>query len=88
MANPAWLSGGIQVLPNLVLPYNRLVIIAFALFVVVLTWLLLNKTRLGLNVRAVTRTATWPPAAACPPDGWTCSPSASAPASPASAAWP
>src|SRR3546814_12267619 len=55
VANPAWLAGGIQVLPNLVLPYNRIVIIAFALFVVVLTWLLLNKTRLGLNVRAVTQ---------------------------------
>ena len=55
VANPAWLSGGVQVLPNLVLPYNRIVIIAFALFVVVLTWLLLNKTRLGLNVRAVTQ---------------------------------
>lgn len=55
VSNPEWLSGGIQVLPNLVLPYNRIVIIAFALFVVVLTWLLLNKTRLGLNVRAVTQ---------------------------------
>ena len=55
VANPAWLSGGIQVLPNLVLPYNRLVIIVFALCVVVLTWLLLNRTRLGLNVRAVTQ---------------------------------
>jgi urea transport system permease protein len=55
VANPEWLSGGIQVLPNLVLPFNRIVIIAFALFVVVLTWLLLNKTRLGLNVRAVTQ---------------------------------
>ncbi|WP_426142960.1 urea ABC transporter permease subunit UrtB [Pseudomonas sp. DWP3-1-2] len=55
VANPQWLSGGIQVLPNLVLPYNRIAIIAFALFVVVLTWLLLNKTRLGLNVRAVTQ---------------------------------
>ncbi|BCG27231.1 ABC transporter permease [Pseudomonas tohonis] len=55
VANPAWLSGGIQVLPNLVLPYNRIVIIGFALFVVALTWLLLNKTRLGLNVRAVTQ---------------------------------
>jgi len=55
VANPAWLSGGVQVLPNLVLPYNRIVIIGFALFVVVLTWLLLNKTRLGLNVRAVTQ---------------------------------
>ncbi|MCO8163690.1 urea ABC transporter permease subunit UrtB [Pseudomonas sp. 21LCFQ02] len=55
VANPGWLSGGIQVLPNLVLPYNRIVIIGFALCVVALTWLLLNKTRLGLNVRAVTQ---------------------------------
>lgn len=55
VANPAWLSGGLQVLPNLVLPYNRMVIIGFALFVVALTWLLLNRTRLGLNVRAVTQ---------------------------------
>ncbi|HBL86921.1 MAG TPA: urea ABC transporter permease subunit UrtB [Alcanivorax sp.] len=55
VANPGWLSGGLQVLPNLVLPYNRMVIIGFALFVVLLTWLLLNKTRLGLNVRAVTQ---------------------------------
>ncbi|MDH1265063.1 urea ABC transporter permease subunit UrtB [Pseudomonas sp. GD03944] len=55
VANPYWLSGGIQVLPNLVLPYNRIVIIGFALFVVALTWLLLNRTRLGLNVRAVTQ---------------------------------
>lgn len=55
VANPAWLSGGLHVLPNLVLPYNRLVIVVFALAVVVLTWFLLNKTRLGLNVRAVTQ---------------------------------
>jgi len=55
VGNPQWLSGGWQVMPNLVLPYNRIIIIAFALFVVVLTWLLLNKTRLGLNVRAVTQ---------------------------------
>lgn len=55
VANPAWLSGGIQVLPNLVLPWSRIVIIGFALFVVLLTWLLLNRTRLGLNVRAVTQ---------------------------------
>ncbi|WP_095156007.1 urea ABC transporter permease subunit UrtB [Pseudomonas sp. Irchel 3E13] len=55
VANPAWLSGGMQVLPNLVLPYSRIVIIGFALFVVLLTWLLLNRTRLGLNVRAVTQ---------------------------------
>lgn len=55
VANPEWLSGGVQVLPNLVLSYSRIAIIIFALFVVVLTWLLLNKTRLGLNLRAVTQ---------------------------------
>jgi hypothetical protein len=27
--NPSWLSGGVQVLPNLTLPYNRLAIVAF-----------------------------------------------------------
>lgn len=55
VANPTWLSGGWQVLPNLVLPYSRMAIIGFSLSVVALTWLLLNKTRLGLNVRAVTQ---------------------------------
>ena len=28
--NPAWMSGGVQVLPNLILPYNRLAILVFA----------------------------------------------------------
>ncbi len=55
VANPAWLSGGWQVLPNLILPYNRLAVIVFVVGVLVLTWLLLNKTRLGMNVRAVTQ---------------------------------
>ncbi len=31
--NPSWLSGGWQVLPNLILPYNRLAILAFAALV-------------------------------------------------------
>lgn len=55
VANPAWLSGGIQVLPNLILPWNRLVVIGFVMLVLLFTWLLLNKTRLGMNVRAVTQ---------------------------------
>lgn len=55
VANPGWLSGGIQVLPNLILPWNRLVVIAFVLLVLFFTWLVLNKTRLGMNVRAVTQ---------------------------------
>ena len=39
VANPYWLSGGVQVLPNLVLPYNRIVIIAFIAVAIPLnTW--------------------------------------------------
>src|SRR5688572_4900731 len=55
VANPSWMSGGIQLLPNLILPWNRIYIIAFALGVVALVWVLLNMTRLGLFVRAVTQ---------------------------------
>lgn len=55
VANPAWLSGGVQVLPNLILPWNRLVVLGFVMLVLLFTWLLLNKTRLGMNVRAVTQ---------------------------------
>jgi len=55
VANPGWLSGGWAVLPNLILPYNRIAVIVFVLLVLALTWLLLNKTRLGMNVRAVTQ---------------------------------
>lgn len=55
VANPGWLSGGWSVLPNLVLPYNRIAVIIFVVGVLILTWLLLNRTRLGMNVRAVTQ---------------------------------
>ncbi|MEO7494839.1 MAG: urea ABC transporter permease subunit UrtB [Massilia sp.] len=53
VANPSWMSGGVTVLGSLVLPYNRIVIIVFAVVVVAAVWLILNKTRLGLFVRAV-----------------------------------
>ena len=53
--NPAWMSGGIEVIDNLVLPWNRIAIIAFAGLVVLLVWMLLTRTRLGLFVRGVTQ---------------------------------
>ena len=53
--NPSWLSGGVQVLPNLVLPYNRLAILVFAALVLLGMALLISKTRLGLFVRGVTQ---------------------------------
>lgn len=58
VANPTWMSGGIALESGLTLPYNRIAIIAFAAIVVGLTWLLLNKTRLGLFVRGVTQNRT------------------------------
>jgi urea transport system permease protein len=53
--NPSWMSGGIAVASNLVLPWNRLAIVAFALLVLGATALVIGGTRLGLFVRGVTR---------------------------------
>jgi urea transport system permease protein len=53
--NPVWMSGGLEIMSGVVLPYSRIVIIFFAAFVVLLMWVLLTRTRLGLFVRAVTQ---------------------------------
>ena len=50
-----WVRHGIELLPNLILPWNRIIIIGFALFVLFLVWVLMNRTRLGMFVRAVTQ---------------------------------
>jgi urea transport system permease protein len=55
VSNPSWMSGGIEIMPNLILPWNRIIIVGFAMFVLVLVWVLMNKTRLGMFVRAVTQ---------------------------------
>ncbi|MBL0918080.1 MAG: urea ABC transporter permease subunit UrtB [Hydrogenophaga sp.] len=60
--NPSWMSGGIVVLGNLNLPWNRLVILAFAAAVLIGVSLLIARTRLGLFVRGVTQNR---PIAAC-----------------------
>jgi len=53
--NPVWLSGGIEVMTNVVLPWNRIAIIGFAAVVLIGMWLLLSRSRLGLYVRGVTQ---------------------------------
>ena len=53
--NPAFMSGGIQVLSNVVLPWSRVYIVLFVACVLVGMWLLLSKTRLGLFIRGVTQ---------------------------------
>ena len=53
--NPAFMSGGIEVLTNVVLPWSRVWIVVFAALVLFLMYLLLSKTRLGLFIRGVTQ---------------------------------
>ncbi len=60
--NPPWLSGGVEVLANLTLPFNRIAIIVFAALVLASLALLVARTRLGLFVRGVTQNR---PMAAC-----------------------
>lgn len=55
VSNVDWLSGAYQVTSSLVLPYNRIAIIGFTVIVLALLIYLLNKTRFGLFVRAVTQ---------------------------------
>ena len=55
VSNISWLSGGISISPSLMLPYNRIAIIGFTIAVLLLLVYLLNKTRFGLFVRAVTQ---------------------------------
>ncbi|HEY4186558.1 MAG TPA: urea ABC transporter permease subunit UrtB [Polyangia bacterium] len=55
VANPDWLAGGVELAHGLVLPYNRIGVVVFVVAVSAAVWVLLYKTRLGLNVRAITQ---------------------------------
>ncbi|MBL8260567.1 MAG: urea ABC transporter permease subunit UrtB [Candidatus Competibacteraceae bacterium] len=54
VATPDWMSGTIALGP-LEVTLNRLIIIGFCIAVFALLWLALQRTRLGLEVRAVTQ---------------------------------
>ncbi len=53
--NPSWLAGGIEVMTDVVLPWNRIAIVGFAVVVLLAMYAVLSRTRLGLFVRAVTQ---------------------------------
>ncbi|WP_226858730.1 urea ABC transporter permease subunit UrtB [Diaphorobacter aerolatus] len=53
--NPSWMSGGIALLPNLTLPWNRICIVIFAFLVLGGVAFMIARTRLGLFVRGVTQ---------------------------------
>ncbi len=55
VSTPEWMSGSLDINPALSLTYNRLYIIIFALLVLAGLMLLLNKSKFGLQVRAVTQ---------------------------------
>lgn len=52
VSSPLWLSGN-WTINDVIFGWNRVFVIAFAVLLIVLTWLLLNKTSLGLLIRAV-----------------------------------
>jgi urea transport system permease protein len=53
--NPAWMSGSLAINPALSLTYNRIYILVFALLVFAGLLLILKRTALGLQVRAVSQ---------------------------------
>jgi urea transport system permease protein len=55
VANPSWLSGGVELTHGLVLPWSRVGVVGFCVVVAAGVWFLLQKTKLGLYVRAVTQ---------------------------------
>jgi urea transport system permease protein len=55
VSNPDWMSGALQVNSVLALTYNRLYIILFCLLVFTALFLVLKRTNLGLQVRAVSQ---------------------------------
>jgi urea transport system permease protein len=55
VASPAWLSGGVQIMVGVQLPYNRIFILILTAACVTAMYLLLFRTSMGLKVRAVTQ---------------------------------
>jgi urea transport system permease protein len=55
VASPSWMSGTWQINPALSITYNRLYIVVFALAVFGVLLMVLKRTRLGLDIRAVSQ---------------------------------
>jgi len=58
IVSPSWMSGYVEVMGGVVLTYNRIVIILFSLAVVLLLALIMRRSSLGLEMRAVTQNRT------------------------------
>jgi urea transport system permease protein len=55
VANPSWLQGGVEIASGLVVPYNRIGVVVFVVVAALLVALLVQRTSLGLQVRAITQ---------------------------------
>ncbi|HEY5955960.1 MAG TPA: urea ABC transporter permease subunit UrtB, partial [Polyangiaceae bacterium] len=55
VATPDWLSGGWELMPTVVVPYSRMLVLAFTASVVTFVWFVLRRSSLGLKLRAVTQ---------------------------------
>jgi urea transport system permease protein len=55
VANPSWLTGGFDPIGGFTVTWNRLYIIIFCFIVLCVLALILNRTRFGLHMRAVTQ---------------------------------
>jgi urea transport system permease protein len=55
VATPSWMSGTLQINEALAITYNRLYIVGFTLAVFMLLLTVLRRTRLGLQIRAVSQ---------------------------------
>jgi urea transport system permease protein len=58
VSTPEWLAGSLQINEALSITYNRLYILLFAMIVFTVLLVILKRTRLGLNVRAVAQNRT------------------------------
>jgi urea transport system permease protein len=55
VSQPSWMSGSVEINPELSITLNRLYIFIFALIVFAILQIILKKTSLGLNVRTVSQ---------------------------------
>jgi urea transport system permease protein len=55
VANPDWLTGGFEIAHGLILPWTRIAVVGFVIVVSAAVWFILQRTRFGLEVRAVTQ---------------------------------
>ncbi len=54
-APPHWMEGGFEIAPDLTFPLNRVYIILFCVICISLVYFLVNRTKLGLLLRATTQ---------------------------------